>query len=89
MQQENELAKSLATTSTMLAIALEDRDMYMDVAMRRAVENDRLKAENAKLRSDLEFAEAERKNAVAALKVRDKMAEAVVKDETPFTAEEG
>ena len=89
MQQENELAKSLATTSTMLAKALEDRDLYMDVAMRRAVENDRLKAENAKLRSDLEFAEAERKNAVAALKVRDKMAEAAAKDETPFTAEEG
>ena len=89
MQQENELAKSLATTSTMLAKALEDRDMYMDVAMRRAVENDRLKAENAKLRSDLEFAEAERKNAVAALKVREKTAEAAVKDETPFVAEEG
>ena len=89
MQQENELAKSLATTSTMLAKALEDRDLYMDVAMRRGVEVDRLKAENAKLRSDREFAEAERKNAVAALKVRDKMAEAAAKDETPFTAEEG
>ena len=89
MQQENELAKSLATTSTMLAKALEEKDMYMDVAMRRAVENDRLKAENAKLRSDLEFSEAERKNAVAALKVRDKVAEAAAKDETPFTGEEG
>ena len=89
MQQENELAKSLATTSTMLAKALEDRDMYMDVSMRRGVENDRLKAENAKLRSDLEFAEAERKNAVAALKVREKTAEAAAKGETPFAGEEG
>ena len=89
MQQENELAKSLATTSAMLAKALEDRDLYMDIALRRGVEVDRLKTENAKLKSDWEFAEAERKNAVAALKARDKMAEAAAKDESPFTAEEG
>ena len=96
MQQENNLAKALATTSAMLVDALASRDLYLETSIRRGVdidtlkaEMDKLKAENAKLRSDLTFTESELKNAKAALKARDKIAAEVAKDEVPFTPEEG
>ena len=85
MTQETNLAKALATASSRLAETMEQNDLYLALTMRYTGELAKLKAENAKLHSDLEFANAALKNAKAALKVKEQMVADAAKDETPFT----
>lgn len=85
MTKENILANGLAATAVMLVEALTEKDQYQEWWSRKNAEYDKLKAENAKLRSDLEFTSAELKNAKAALTVKENTAAAIAKDESPFS----
>jgi hypothetical protein len=85
MTKENILASSLAATTVMLVEALTEKEQYQEWWSRKTIEYDKLRAENTKLRSDLEFANAELKNAKAALSVKEKTVAELAKDESPFT----
>ena len=85
MTKENILACSLAATTVMLVEALTEKEQYQEWWSRKTTDYDKLRAENTKLRSDLEFANAELKNAKAALSVKETTASELAKDESPFT----
>lgn len=85
MTKENILASSLAATTVMLVEALTEKEQYQEWWSRKSNEYDKLRAENTKLRSNLEFANAELKNAKVALSVKEKMTAELAKDESPFT----
>lgn len=85
MTRDTNLAKALATASNRLSEAMEQNDLYLELTLRYTREIEKLITENTKLRSDLEFANAEMKNAKAALLVKEKTAAELVKDESPFT----
>ena len=78
----------LATTSAMLDETLVEREQYQDWWIKKNAECDTLKSENTKLKRDLEFADAELKNAKAALQVRADLTAAAEADESPFTSDE-
>jgi len=84
MTKENILASALAATTVMLAEALTEKDQYQEWWSRKTTDYDKLKAEYTKLRSDLEFANAELKNAKAALTVKEQMSADTAEDESPF-----
>ncbi len=88
MTKENSLASALASTSTMLAETLIEKEQYQDWWIKENAECDTLKTENIKLKRDLEFANAELTNVKAALKVRTELAVAAEQDESPFTTDE-
>jgi len=73
MSKETNLANALATTSTMLAEAITSRDQYMEWWAKKNAECDELRGKVTKLRSDLEFTEAELKNVRAALEAQKSM----------------
>jgi hypothetical protein len=85
MTKENILASSLAATAVMLVEALTEKEQYQEWWSRKTAEYDKLRTENTKLRSDLEFANAELKNVKVALKVKAQMTADAAKDESPFT----
>lgn len=85
MTKENILASGLAATAVLLVEALTEKEQYQEWWSRKNTEYEKLKAENTKLRSDLEFANAELKNAKAALSVKQKTAAELAKDESPFS----
>lgn len=89
MSKEKNLANALATTSTMLAETITSRDQYMEWWTRKNAECDELKSQVIKLRSDLEFAQAELKNVKAALETQKQLATAAAKDESPFKPIDG
>ena len=85
MTKENILACSLAATTVMLVEALTEKEQYQEWWSRKTTDYDKLRAENTKLRSDLEFANAEMKNAKTAHSVKEKTIEELAKGESPFT----
>lgn len=85
MTKEYILASALAATTVMLSDALSEKEQYQEWWSRKNAEYDKLKAENTKLRSDLEFTNAELRNAKAALSVKEKTAAELAKDESPFS----
>ena len=89
MNKEKALTHMLATTSAMLDEMIIEKEQYQDWWIKKNAECDTLKTENIKLKRDLEFTNAELKNAKAALLVRAELTAAAAEDESPFTSDEG